>query len=261
MISLELLLGAIIGLIMAVTGAGGGVIGVPLLVLAGGLTMQEAIPISMMAVTFAAMLGSGIGFSKGLVRYRAAILIAALGGVLSPLGLWVAHQINSQWLQMLFAILLILVAISGFRKEVVQESLHLPCIRHAESGRFKWTSPCAAMLAGTGALAGFMAGLLGVGGGFVIVPAIMRYTDLDMSSVIATSLTVMALIALSVMISAIASDRMDISLGLTFGAGAIIGLLVGNQVSGRMNKAQVQKVFSVLLLVVAVVMASNSLLH
>lgn len=261
MTSLELLLGAIIGLIMAVTGAGGGVIGVPLLVLAGGLTMQEAIPISMMAVALAAMLGSGIGFSKGLVRYRAAILIAALGSVLSPLGLWAAHQMNNQWLQMLFAILLVLIAIRGFRKDVVQESLHVPCIRHAESGRFKWTSPCAAMLAATGGIAGFMAGLLGVGGGFVIVPALMRYTDLNMPSVIATSLTVMALIAVSVMITAVASDRMDISLGFVFGAGAVLGLLVGNLVSRRMNKAQVQKAFSVLLLVVAAVMASKSFLH
>lgn len=60
------------------------------------------------------------------------------------------------------------------------EQIHLvpPCFWDARRGRFVWTSKCAQVLTVSGAIAGFLSGLLGVGGGFVIVPALQRHTDL-----------------------------------------------------------------------------------
>ena len=63
--------------------------------------------------------------------------------------------------------------------------------------RLTWTLPCARALTGTGLLSGLTSGLLGVGGGFVIIPALTRYTDLNPRSIQRTSLAVIALVSLS----------------------------------------------------------------
>ena len=59
-----------------------------------------------------------------------------------------------------------------------------------DTGRLAWTPATAAALAGTGAVTGLMTGLLGVGGGFIIVPMLRKLTDVPMHGVVATSLMV-----------------------------------------------------------------------
>jgi uncharacterized membrane protein YfcA len=87
-----LVLGGVVGLILALTGAGGGILAVPLLVFGAGATVAEAAPVGLMAVGMAATLGAVLGLRAGNVRYRAALLIAATGMLLSPAGLWIARR-------------------------------------------------------------------------------------------------------------------------------------------------------------------------
>ena len=68
-----------------------------------------------------------------------------------------------------------------------------PWLLNPDEGRLRWTAPCAWAQAGTGAVSGVLSGLLGVGGGFVIVPSLSRFTNLQMRSIVATSLAVIAL--------------------------------------------------------------------
>ena len=72
-------LGAIIGAVLALTGAGGGILAVPLLVFGLGLSMVEAAPVGLLAVGLAAAVGAVLGLRRGLVRYRAALFIALIG--------------------------------------------------------------------------------------------------------------------------------------------------------------------------------------
>ena len=74
-----LLLGLTVGVILALTGAGGGILAVPLLVFGAGLSMAEAGPIGLLAVGLAATLGAVMGLKNGTVRYKAALLIATAG--------------------------------------------------------------------------------------------------------------------------------------------------------------------------------------
>ncbi len=113
--------GVMMGLVMGLTGAVGGILGVPALVLGLGLTMTEAAPVSLFAVGAAAAVGALDGFRHGLVRYRAALLIALLGALFSPLGVFFAHQLPDKILMGLFepvqgAIRLGERPISSFRK-------------------------------------------------------------------------------------------------------------------------------------------------
>ena len=133
------------------------------------------------------------------------MLIAASGMLLSPLGLWLAHRLDKRWLSVLFAMILLLVAFCTFRRvtrlpvavPATVPSLH-PCECDTTTGRFIWTSSGVRALALSGTVAGLLSGLPGVGGGLVMVPALQRYTDLVMRSVVATSLAVIALVSVPV---------------------------------------------------------------
>lgn len=257
-----LMLGLLIGLVMAVTGAGGGILGVPLLVLVTGLTVQEAIPIALLAVFFAALSGAIIGGKKGYVRYRATLLIALLGVILSPLGLWLGHQLDSRWLNLIFALLLLILAMRSLMKKGSvfedEHAEHIPCIRDEDTGRFKWTSRCARYLGISGGVAGFMSGLLGVGGGFVIVPALQKYTDLNMVCVVATSLAITTIISFTVVVTSAIAGKLETVAAWPFVAGALLGIIVGYRIARRLNRQQTQKIFAYLLIAIACLMVGKS---
>lgn len=256
-----LALGLVVGVILALTGAGGGILAVPLLVFGAGLGVAEAGPIGLMAVGMAAALGSVLGLRAGTVRYRAALLVAAAGMLLSPAGLWAARQVDSRWLSVLFALVLLHVAVKTFRQASGQVPAGVParvvCRRSDASGRFIWTRPCARVLALSGGLAGLLSGLLGVGGGFVMVPALRRYTDLPMASAVATSLAVIALISLTGVAASALGGAIDWALALPFSGGALAGMLGGRVLAGRLAGPQLQKSFAAISALVALAMIAK----
>jgi hypothetical protein len=241
-------LGLATGAILALTGAGGGILAVPLLVFGMHLTVAEAGPLGLLAVGMAAALGAVLGLRAGVVRYRAALLIAASGMVLAPAGLWLAHRIDNRLLTVLFALVLGHVAWRTFRRAGAPPPAAAeqpPCVRAAADGRFIWTARCARTLAGAGGVAGLLSGLLGVGGGFVLVPALRTYTDLAMESVVATSLAVIALLSATGVVSSVAAGHFDWAVGVPFCAGALGGMLVVRRLAHRLGGAHMQRGFAV----------------
>ncbi|SUD28735.1 membrane protein [Pseudomonas fluorescens] len=113
-----LLLGLTVGVILALTGAGGGILAVPLLVFGVGLSMAEAGPIGLLAVGLASTLGAVIGLKNGTVRYKAALLIAGAGIVCSPLGLWLAQRTPNRPLTIMFAFVLMYVAFRVYQRSL-----------------------------------------------------------------------------------------------------------------------------------------------
>jgi len=109
-------LGAIIGAVLALTGAGGGILAVPLLVFGLGLSMVEAAPVGLLAVGMAAAVGAVLGLRQGLVRYRAALFIALIGVAAAPFGLMLAHRLPNTPLQLVFAGVLVYACLRIWRK-------------------------------------------------------------------------------------------------------------------------------------------------
>ncbi len=256
--------GAGIGAIMGITGAGGGILSVPLLVMGIGLPLQQASPIALMAISAAAMLAAFIGLYRKNLRYRAAALMACAGLAGSPLGLLIAARLPSAPLQALFGGVLVWVAVRGLRKETVESADNNtenapPCRLDPTVGRLVWTNPCARALAGSGLLAGFMAGLLGVGGGFVLIPALQRYTDLDASSIVATSLGVLALVTGGSALMAAAGGGVMWASAIPFVAGAIGGLAAGKLVEPHLRAQSVARAFSWLALATGALMLVKAL--
>src|SRR5688572_16188256 len=112
---IQLALGLVIGLIMALTGAGGGVLAVPLLVFGAGLAVSQAGPVALLAVGAAAAAGATAGLRAGIVRYRAALVMASGGVLLAPFGVWLGHRLDERVLNLLFAGVLLWVAYRSIR--------------------------------------------------------------------------------------------------------------------------------------------------
>jgi uncharacterized membrane protein YfcA len=269
--AINLVLGLVIGLILALTGAGGGILAVPLLVFGAHIGVAKAGPIGLMAVGIAAALGAVLGLRDGIVRYRAALLVAATGMLFSPLGLWLARQVDNRWLSVLFALTLLYVAYKTYRKAKRKPATAADtndlemgkapdCVRAGHSGRFIWTRPCAQALALSGSVAGLLSGLLGVGGGFVMVPALQRNTDLAMQSIVATSLAVIALISTAGVVTSAISGALDWEIALPFSAGALAGMLGGRALSARLSGPYLQTGFAAVSAIVALGMIGKAVL-
>jgi uncharacterized protein len=242
------LLGGVIGLVLAWTGAGGGLLAVPLLVLVLHLPLQQAAPLALLAVGAAAAVGAVMGLRQGIVRYKAAALIGGLGMLAAPVGVALAHRLNSQWLTLGFGLLMMGLALRALSQGGHDTSLDAaepppPCVADPQHGRLIWTSPCARALGLTGLLSGLLSGLVGVGGGFVIVPALRRHSDLSLPSIQATSLAVIAMVSSSAVVGAVAHGQVQPGLALWFAGAAVLALLAGRQVAHRLPTAWLQRAF------------------
>lgn len=248
---LGLALGAVVGSILALTGAGGGILAVPLLVFGLHLTITQAAPVGLIAVGAASALGAVLGLREGLVRYRAAALIGVTGMLLAPLGVRLARSVPNQPLTVAFSIVLCWVAWRMFNQSrrgpaarADDAPAPLPCVLDPHEGRLIWTLPCAWALAGTGAVSGVLSGLLGVGGGFVIVPSLSRYTNLAVRSIFATSLAVIALVSVGGIAAAAWQGVIAWPIALPFALGAIVALVIGRRFAARVAGARLQQGFA-----------------
>ncbi|MEY2843644.1 MAG: hypothetical protein RI920_1681 [Pseudomonadota bacterium] len=247
-------LGAVVGLVLALTGAGGGVLAVPLLVLVLHWPLAQAAPTALLAVGLAAALGAAQGLRQGEVRWRAALLMGGMGMLGAPVGVALSHVLPARPLLLAFALLMLWLAWRQWPRATPPASSDVvsnvapdapPCVFDPRQGRLNWTSPCARAISGTGLLSGVLSGLIGVGGGFVIVPALRRHTDLALRQVQLTSLAVITLVALSGVGAAAWHGQMPWSQALPFAAGAIGAMLLGRRQADRMPEAISQRLFAI----------------
>lgn len=251
-------LGLAVGLVLALTGAGGAILAVPLLLFVLHLPLAQAAPISLLAVAISAALGAFLAWRRRTLRYRAAAVMSVAGLLMAAPGQWLAQRVPERPLTVVFAVVLALAAarslhqasieLKGTRSERPRQAL---CRRNPETGRLHWTSPCAIALAATGALTGLLSGMLGVGGGFVLVPALMLFTDLPMQMVVATSMGAIALVSTGAAALAAWHGQVLWAVGAPFAAGAIAGLVAGRLWAQRIAGPRLQQGFGVLSLLVA----------
>ncbi|WP_226502307.1 sulfite exporter TauE/SafE family protein [Pseudomonas sp. MWU16-30317] len=250
-----LVFGVLIGMLLGLTGAGGGVLAVPALVLGLGWPITQAAPVALMAVGSAAALGAIDGLRKGLVRYRAALLMAALGAMMAPWGLYVAHRLSSATLATLFSVVLVVVAVRMIKANGSTEESggwqQKNCMLDPATGRLHWTRKCAATLAILGACCGFLSGLLGVGGGFLLVPAFRQLTDIRVHGVVATSLMVVALVSTVAIVGALRTGVSIPAAGGGFIAACLVGMLCGRLLAPWVPAQALQRLFAGVCLTVA----------
>ncbi len=262
------MLGVAVGLVLGLTGAGGSIFAVPLLMFGLDWSLRQAVPVSLLAVCGAALVGTIAAWNVSVVRYRAAMVMAGAGCCTAPLGIFLGEHLAQRALAQVFAAVLALVGVrmliqarrNPAETRVVRASVAGEgqpasgpiCRVHPQSGRLVWTRSCAVAIAAIGALTGFLSGLLGVGGGFVIVPLLRAATVLSMHSAVATSLMAIALTSGGTVIASVAMGRsLPWSLALPFALGTMGGMLIGRRVAPRLAGPQLQRGFACVMLLAA----------
>jgi hypothetical protein len=261
-------LGSLIGLVLGLTGAGGGVLAVPALVLGLGWSMTQSSTIALVAVGSAAFVGMVRGFKQGFVRVRAALLISVVGILAAPFGQGLAQVLPERWLVLIFSAVMLIVAVRMFRAALrnqngreedgfFQEKKHLI---NKHTGRIVWNASSFLMLSVIGFVSGITTGMLGVGGGFIIVPALMRFSNISMSGIVATTLMVITLVSGGALMSAHAKGIVDFTdEALIFISGAVMGMLLAGQFARRIPAKYLHQVLALVMLLIATVFVIKEL--
>ncbi|MFZ5723681.1 MAG: sulfite exporter TauE/SafE family protein [Pseudomonadota bacterium] len=273
---LTLLAGALAGLVLGLTGAGGSVLAIPLLVYVLGWSFVDAVPVALLAVSVAAATGAALAWNSGLVRWRAALVLAGFGALTTAAGLATAARLPATWLLAAFAVVTAIVAWRMWRQARIEpaaagvvraglgvrdDGSRIACAVDPDTGRLRWNARCFSVIAATGALTGYLGGALGVGGGFVIVPALRARTGLGMHAAVATSLLAIALTSAAGVVAAGFAGRFPpLPVAAPFVLGALAGMVAGRFIAPRIAGAALQKFFAVTMLAVAIGMAFDALL-
>ena len=254
-----LIIGALVGVVLGLTGAGGSLFAVPLLILGLGVSANQATGLALAAVAASALWGVIVRLPRAEVVWLPAIVLALSGAVMAPLGRWMATQIPDTYLLIGFAALVVLVAVRMWRQsnsapesaKVTRALTAKPAAekeaalcRFSASGQLELKPRCLVGVIFGGLVAGILSGLFGVGGGFVIVPLLVLVTGLSMAAAVATSLAVIAVIS-SVGFASflLLGDSVDMTLLLWLILGGVLGMLSGSLVASRLAGPLLQKGF------------------
>jgi hypothetical protein len=235
------------------------------------LSPREAVPVSLVAVGTTALVGGLQSIRGGLVVWQPAIMFA-VGAVLgAPAGIYAAHFLPSEWIVTGFALLAAVIGTlmwtrARTRPEEAGAVRAAPGCSNAgpvcvisPDGQLRFSAPCALVLAVAGLGTGFLSGLFGVGGGFLIVPTLMLVTRINVHSAIATSLLIIAAIGLSGALSAIVAGTIVWPVLLPFATGGVLAMFAARRFAARISGPQLRRNFSVLIVLVAVAMLIESL--
>lgn len=263
---MALLVGAIIGIVLGLTGAGGSIFAVPLLVIVLHLAPQQAIGVSLGAVAISSAFGSLLRLRSGDIQWRAVMWFALLGAIFAPVGNSINRLLNGDYLLLCFSILAIFIAIrmwlAANKKPDQAEAVRAKAGRKnravsvvvavGDNETFRVDLGNVAGIFASASLTGFLSGLFGVGGGFIIVPALIWAMKLSIQYAVATSLVVISVISSSGFISFLANGVLpDTNLLVQVSLGGIMGMLLGVFTSKRLAGPGLQKTFSALMILTA----------
>jgi len=273
---LILIFGTVVGLSLGLTGGGGAIFAVPLLVYGLHVPPREAVVLSLASVGATSLVGFLHRWRLGQVEIGTGLLFAAAGALGAPLGALVADTLPETLLLTLFGVLMVVVAVRLWIQAAHTppaaadgqvpcapnaDSIDAPTCRRDSSGKLILTSRCALLLLALGVLTGVLAGLFGVGGGFVIVPALVLFSGMSMHRAIGTSLMVVALVSIpGVSMHLWAGRTVTLEILAAFTLGSLAGLFAGQQIARRLPAHRLQKVFVVAILAVALFVIVRTLL-
>jgi uncharacterized membrane protein YfcA len=232
-----LALAVLIGISLGVLGSGGSIITLPVLVYVAGVPADQAVGMSLAIVGATSLLGAFLHFRKGNLHAKAALLFSATGMVGAFVGSSATHLLSKQALMLVFAAIMLLVG-----------SLMLSGRPRLQRSRACTVWPC--LLAGLSV--GLLTGFLGVGGGFLIVPALVLAAGLDVKKAGGTSLAIIALNSASGLLGHLRFAALDWSLLAKFLIFAFAGMLAGLAIAQRVPEKTLRRLFACALIVLGV---------
>lgn len=247
-----LALGVVIGLTLGALGGGGSILTVPALVYLLDLTPQQATTASLVIVGVTAAVGTAVHARHGGTRWRSGGLLALAGVPASLLGSVLNARVDPDLLLLVFAVVMTAAAVGMLLRSRGPVSAS-PAAAPRRRKR-------ALQLVVAGLLIGFLTGFLGVGGGFVVVPALVVLLSMPMRMAVGTSLLVIALNSAVALGARAGTGSYDWDVIVPFTVGAVVASVVSARVAHRLPAAALTRSFAVLLLLVAGYVAAQVLL-
>lgn len=241
---LALVSGAVIGLALGALGGGGSVLAVPALIYLLGSTPVAATTASLAVVAVTSAVALVAHARGGQVRWRTGLLFGAAGIGPAMLGGAVAGRLPAAVLTAAFALVAALAAVRMLRPGRVPAEE-----RPVRPGR----------AAAAGAGLGAVTGALGVGGGFLAVPALVGLLGLRMRAAVGTSLLVITVNSLAALVMRAGTvPGPDWAVVAPFAGAAVLGAWDGGRLAAKVPGAALQRVFAVMLLTVAAFMLADA---
>lgn len=247
MTALELVVaGLTIGLLLGLLGGGGAIFTAPLLIYGFGLSALEATTVSLVVVLMGALSGLVGHAREHTVKWRKGTVFGLVGMVGAVAGSWAAGSVPERVLLGGFAVLLVLAALAMWR----------PPVRSGPAQDGPTQSVPLVVLTALGV--GLVTGFFGVGGGFVIVPAMVLVLGCTMRNAAATGLLVIAINASAALVARGASS-LDLSVALPMAVGAAAGAFVGSRLAPNVPTRRLQQAFAGLMVATAVVIGMQTI--
>jgi len=245
----------LIGLSLGLIGGGGSILTVPVLVYLLGVDPVLATAYSLFIVGFTSAVGTFPKYKEGMVDLKTALIFGApsiasvyltrkvivpqIPSIIWQGGDWVLTK--SVLLMVLFAILMVAASVSMIRDTKTKAT--------ASEGPLTFNYP---LIVVEGAVVGLLTGLVGAGGGFLIIPALVVLTKLPMKKAVGTSLLIIAAKSLIGFTGDLSQQRMDWTLLLTVTTMAVLGIFAGNSLSKKIDGNKLKKGFGWFVLVMGI---------
>ncbi len=235
--------GFIVGLSLGLSGGGGSIFAVPLLVYGANVPVHQALVISLIVVGTTAFVGALQRIRKSEVDFKAAFVMIITSFLFAPCGAMISRNIPGRWLMIGFATLMFVVGLSMWIK--ASRDKNTPTYQNHDKHPL--------LLISGGAITSFLNGLFGVGGGFLIVPTLVFAASLNIKRAMATSLLVIACVSLISTITHLMEEQhLQASTTEFFLAGGIVGVTVGIGLAKSIKDHQLQKGFSLMIILVGI---------
>lgn len=245
----------LIGLSLGLIGGGGSILTVPVLVYLLGVDPVLATAYSLFIVGFTSAVGTYPKYKEGMVDLKTALIFGApsiasvyltrkvivpqIPSIIWQGGDWVLTK--SVLLMVLFAILMVAASVSMIRDTKTKAT--------ASEGPLAFNYP---LIVVEGAVVGLLTGLVGAGGGFLIIPALVVLTKLPMKKAVGTSLLIIAAKSLIGFTGDLSAQTMDWTLLLTVTTMAVLGIFAGNSLSKKIDGNKLKKGFGWFVLIMGV---------
>jgi hypothetical protein len=242
----------LVGVSLGLLGGGGSILTVPVLVYALGVEPRAAVGMSLAVVGATAAAGAVQHRRRGAVRGRAGALFAAAGVVTALAGSRLTYRVPPRALLAIFGALMVGVAVWMLARRAGPAATSA-----GEAPREARPGSARALAAGAGV--GFLTGFLGVGGGFLVVPALVLFAGLAMREAVGTSLLVIAINCAAGLAGHLTAGGFDLRLTLVVTALAVAGSFAGTALAHRLRPEALGRAFALLVLAVGVLLLAGNL--
>ena len=239
-----LLLAGLVGLSLGLLGSGGSIVTLPVLVYVASIPVNQAVGMTLVIVGGTSALGSLLHLRRGNFDLRAAAFFSVSGIVGAFVGAKFTHLVSAPMLMFLFGALMLVVGIrllrNGEAKAVAHECRPVRCLA-------------------IGVAVGVLTGFLGVGGGFLILPALVLFAGLEMKPAIGTSLAIIAVNCVGGLVGQLRYVNFDWRLMLGFLLAAIAGMFVGAALAKQLSAAVLRRGFAWCVVLLGFVLVARNL--